>query len=51
MKQPNWREVMWCMYDYSVNHAPRKETLRRIIACGLTARQAIEEMRNYEREP
>jgi len=51
VKTANWREAMWCMYDHSVNHAPRKDTLRRMIAHGLTARQAIEEMRNYEREP
>ncbi len=51
MKTPNWREAMWCMYDHDIHRMPRKETLRRMIACGLTARQAIEEMRNFEREP
>jgi hypothetical protein len=48
--KPDYRKAMWCLYDYSVNRAPRKETLRRMIACGLTARQAIEEMWSVEQE-
>lgn len=48
---PNYRDAMWHLYWHVFYGVPRKETLRRMIACGLTARQAIEEMRNTEREP
>lgn len=43
-------EAMWCLYWHRFYDVPRKETLRRMIACGLTARQAIEEMQLSERE-
>jgi hypothetical protein len=46
-----WVKAMWHLYDHAFYGVPRKETLRRMIACGLTARQAIEEMRTFEREP
>jgi len=45
-----YRDAMWCLYDHRFYDVPRKETLCRMIACGLTARQAIEEMRSSERE-
>lgn len=46
----DYREAVWCLYWHHFHGTPRKETLRRMIACGLTARQAIEEMRSSERE-
>ena len=51
MSNPNkHRDAMWCLYDHVFYCVSRKETLRRMIACGLTARQAIEEMQSIERE-
>lgn len=47
----DWREAMWHLYYHVCYGVPRKETLRRMIGCGLSARDAIEEMRNTEREP
>jgi len=45
---PNWGDVMWAMYDHIFYGVPRKETLRRMIAAGLSARDAITEMREHE---
>ena len=47
----NWTKAMWCLYDHVFYGVPRKKTIRRMMACGLTARQAIEEMQSVEREP
>ena len=51
MSDQRFVKSMWLLYDYVFNGVPRKETLRRMIASGLTARQAIEEMWYVEREP
>lgn len=48
---PNYREAMWLLYWRRFYGVSRKDTLRKMISCGLTARQAIEEMRATEREP
>jgi hypothetical protein len=48
---PDYREAMWDLYWHVFYGTPRKETLRKMISRGLTARQAIEEMRSVEREP
>jgi hypothetical protein len=44
--------AMWAMYDwtfyYEQTKANRKKVIRRMIACGLSARQAIQELRDYE---
>ena len=49
-----WRQALWAHYYYVFysNHTrqDRKACLRKMILCGLTAREAINEMRNYERE-
>lgn len=47
--RPNWREAMWDLYWHVFHDYPRKDTLRLMIGHGLTARQAIREMRDYER--
>jgi hypothetical protein len=47
----DYREAMWDLYWHRFYGVPRKETLRLMISRGLTARQAIEEMRASEREP
>lgn len=51
MKTPSYEQAMWCLYWHVFYDVPRKETLRRMIGHGLTARQAIEEMQTTEREP
>lgn len=48
---PNFEQAMWDLYWHAFYDVPRKETLRRMISRGLTARQAIEEMWSFEREP
>lgn len=49
--KPDYVEAVRCLYWHHFHGATRKDTLRQMIACGLTARQAIEEIRSYEREP
>lgn len=41
--------AMWHLYWHVFYAVPRKVTLRRMIACGLSAREALEEMRTHER--
>lgn len=48
---PNYREAMWDLYWHVFYGVPRKETIRRMMSRGLTARQAIEEVRATEKEP
>ena len=47
----DYRTAMWHLFWHIFYGVPRKETIRRMVACGLTAREAIEEMRSIEREP
>lgn len=49
-RRPDYARAMWHLYWHVFYSVPRKETLRRMIGCGLTARQAIEEMQDLERE-
>lgn len=46
---PNWREAMWDLHWHRFYGVPRKETLRLMMSRGLTARQAIDEMRSFEK--
>jgi hypothetical protein len=45
-----WRQVHWELYHFSVNRQDRKITIRNLIALGLSARDAIEQVRDCERE-
>lgn len=45
---PDWPRAMWALYWHVFHGVSRKETLRDMIACGLTTRQAIEEMQTWE---
>lgn len=47
--QAMW-ELYWYVFHSNQTRADRKYYLRRMIACGMTARQAIEEMQSCERE-
>lgn len=44
------RQAMWECYHYSVNRQDRKLTIRNIIGFGFTAKQAIEYVKDCERE-
>lgn len=45
----DWQKAQWAMYDHIFYDVSRKDTLRNMLACGLSAREALEEMRSYER--
>ncbi len=49
-KSPDWVSAMWDLYWYYFYGTPRKVTIRRMIEHGLTARQAIGEIRDFERK-
>lgn len=46
----NFRQAMWECYEYSVNYQDRKLTIRNIMKYGFTAREAIEMVKDCERE-
>lgn len=49
-RRPDYARAMWELYWHVFYGVPRKDTLRRMIGHGLTARQAIEEMQSLEQE-
>jgi hypothetical protein len=53
-RRESYRRAMWELHDYvfytNRTRKDRKQCLRRMIAYGLTAYQAIDEMRSIERE-
>lgn len=48
--KPNFRQGAWVMYDMTVNRLPRTEAFKRLRKLGYSARQAAEEIQNYEVE-
>jgi hypothetical protein len=44
------RKIDWAMFDYLVNKHSRKDTIHKLIECGLSPRQAIAHVRQYEAE-
>lgn len=55
LQTPNWEKAQWAHYDYifytNRTRADRKSLLRKLVACGLTAWQAVKMVRDYEVEP
>lgn len=44
------QKAHWELYDFQINRQDRKVTIRNIVALGLPARDAIEMVRDCERE-
>jgi hypothetical protein len=51
MTMINWTVINWILYDRVFYNVSRKETIKKLIAAGLSARDAITEIKSIEKEP